>query len=83
MSIVEAIFLGVCVLLAFAIGLPQFLRVVFGAATKNVAVSSAKPIGVPDVQDWEANLIKDKLAEKRQKEASDKLLKELAEVAKV
>jgi len=79
MSLLDYLFLAGFVVIFLALGGPQLLRVLFGVAGKNIKAGK----GLPGVDAWQLELIKDVLVEKRTKEAKAKLLEEVAEAVKV
>ena len=83
MGIVDLIVIGVAVLVAFAIGAPQFLRLLFNRAKVNMDIASRNPSDVPNsVEAWETKLVTQMLQDKRTEAAKKLLMKELAEIAK-
>lgn len=83
MGIVDLIVIGIAVLVAFAIGAPQFLRLLFNRAKVNMDIASRNPEGVPNsVAAWETKLVAQMLQDKRTEAAKKLLMEELAEIAK-
>jgi len=83
MGIVDFLVIGIAVLVAFAIGAPQFLRLLFNRAKANMDIASRNPGGVPNsVEAWETQLVTQMLQEKRTEAAKKLLMEELAEIAK-
>lgn len=81
MGIVDLIVIGIAILVAFAIGAPQLLRLLFNRAKANMDIASRNPEGVPgSVESWELKLVKDKLQAKRTDEKTRELLSELADI---
>ena len=81
MGIVDLIVIGIAVLIAFAIGAPQLLRLLFNRAKTNIDIASRNPEGVPsDVKPWELNFVKDALQTKRTNEKTRELLSELSDI---
>ena len=81
MGIVDLIVIGIAVLIAFAIGAPQLLRLLFNRAKTNIDIASRNPDGVPgSVENWELKLVKDKLQSKRTDEKTRELLSELSDI---
>ena len=81
MGIVDLIVIGIAVLIAFAIGAPQLLRLLFNRAKNNIDIASRNPDGVPgSVENWELKLVKDKLQAKRTEEKTRELLSELSDI---
>ena len=84
MGLLDFLAIGIAVLVAFAIGAPQLLRLLFNRAKANVDVASRNVDEVPTtVAPWETKLITRKLNEKRVEAATRELMSELADVAKV
>lgn len=83
MGIVDLIVIGIAVLVAFAIGAPQFLRLLFNRAKANMDIASRNPEGVPgQVTPWEIKLFVDSLQGKRTEAARKSLMEELGEISK-
>lgn len=83
MGIVDLIVIGIAVLVAFAIGAPQFLRLLFNRAKVNMDIASRNPSDVPNsVAAWETKLVAQMLQDKRTEAARKLLMEELAEIAK-
>lgn len=83
MGIVDLIVIGIAVLVAFAIGAPQFLRLLFNRAKANMDIASRNPSDVPNsVEVWETRLVTQMLQDKRTEAAKKLLMQELAEISK-
>lgn len=81
MGILDFLAIGIALLVAFAIGAPQLLRLLFNRAKTNIDIASRNPDGVPgSVENWELKLVKDKLQAKRTEEKTRELLSELSDI---